>query len=113
LARALVRAAFRAAALREAADRRRAALFAWRDSALRDAALRPSRFSLRSMARERRGEGRARLRPARLADAALFRVEAFAVFGGGGSFTPARRAFDRPIATACLVERAPCFPSRM
>jgi hypothetical protein len=30
----------------------------------------------------------------------------------GGSFTPARRAFDRPIAIACSGERAPCFPSR-
>src|SRR6185436_15947241 len=92
---------------------RRAAAFAWRDSAVRDAALRPSRFSLRSEARERRGDGRARRRPARLAAAALFFVEAFAFFGGGGSFTPARRAFDRAIATACLVDRAPCLPSRM
>ena len=28
------------------------------------------------------------------------------------SSTPARRAFERPIAMACLAERAPCFPSR-
>jgi len=26
--------------------------------------------------------------------------------------TPARRAFDKPIAIACFVDRAPCFPSR-
>jgi hypothetical protein len=109
----LVSAARRAAALREAADRRRAAAVAWRDSAFRDAARRPSRFSARRVARERRGEGAARLRPARLADAALRFVEAFAFFGGGGSFTPARRAFDRAIATACFVDRAPCLPSRM
>ena len=32
---------------------------------------------------------------------------------GGFSCTPARRAFQRPIAIACLVERAPCLPSRM
>src|SRR5262249_37933794 len=32
---------------------------------------------------------------------------------GGGSFTPARRALESPMAIACLVERAPCFPSRM
>jgi hypothetical protein len=32
---------------------------------------------------------------------------------GGASGTPARRAFDKPIAIACFVERAPCFPSRM
>ena len=31
---------------------------------------------------------------------------------GGASGTPARRAFDRPIAIACLAERAPCLPSR-
>jgi hypothetical protein len=34
-------------------------------------------------------------------------------FLGGGSLTPARRALDNPMAMACLVERAPCFPSRM
>ena len=33
-------------------------------------------------------------------------------FSGGGSGTPARRAFDRPIAIACFVERAPCLPWR-
>src|SRR5215510_15429382 len=32
--------------------------------------------------------------------------------GGGGSFTPARRALERPMAIACFAERAPCFPSR-
>ena len=34
-------------------------------------------------------------------------------FFGAFSFTPARRAFDSPIAIACWVERAPCLPSRM
>src|SRR5262245_31115111 len=29
-----------------------------------------------------------------------------------GSGTPARRALDRPMAIACLAERAPCLPSR-
>jgi hypothetical protein len=33
-------------------------------------------------------------------------------FFGAGSFTPARLAFDSPIAIVCLVERAPCLPSR-
>src|SRR2546421_4206296 len=28
------------------------------------------------------------------------------------SGTPARRAFDRPMAVACLLERAPCLPFR-
>jgi hypothetical protein len=32
---------------------------------------------------------------------------------GAGSFTPARLAFERPMAIACLVERAPCLSSRM
>jgi hypothetical protein len=31
---------------------------------------------------------------------------------GGGNFTPDRRAFDNPMAIACFVDRAPCFPSR-
>ena len=34
-------------------------------------------------------------------------------FFGAGSFTPARRAFDSPIAIACFDDRAPCLPSRM
>src|SRR4029079_17467758 len=36
----------------------------------------------------------------------------FELLSDGGSSTPARRAFDNPIAIACFVERAPCFPSR-
>jgi hypothetical protein len=32
---------------------------------------------------------------------------------GAGKSTPARRAFDKPIAIACFDERAPCLPSRM
>ena len=45
---------------------------------------------------------------------ACFRVRREVVpFFGGGSLTPARRALDKPIAMACLAERAPCFPSRM
>jgi hypothetical protein len=107
-----VRTARRAAALRDARDRRRAADLAWRDSAFRDAAARPSRLSRRSIARDRRGDGFDRRCPAREADCALRLVLAFARRPGGGSLTPARRAFDRPIAIACFVERAPCFPSR-
>lgn len=64
------------------------------------------------MARERFDDGRARRLAARLAYFALRFVVAFALAGGRGSFTPARRAFDKPIAIACFVERAPCFPSR-
>jgi hypothetical protein len=106
-----VRAAFRAAALRLAGERRLAALLACRDSAFFDAARCPSRFNALLTARERLVEGRACRREARIADAALRRVLAFPP-RGGGSFTPARRAFERPIAIACFVERAPCFPSR-
>jgi len=52
--------------------------------------------------------------PLRYALSALLRVLLDVVpFFGGRSFTPARRAFDKPIAIACLVERAPCLPSRM
>jgi hypothetical protein len=56
-------------------------------------------------------DGRARVRPRRRADAALRFVDAFAFFGAG-RFTPERRAFERPIAIACFVDRAPCLPSR-
>jgi len=58
-------------------------------------------------------DGRVWWRPARLAEAALRFVLAFALAGGRPSFTPARRAFDKPMAIACFVERAPCLPSRM
>jgi len=85
---------------------------AWRDSAFRDTTLRRSRFSVRRTARERLAEVRLRLPPARDALAALLFVDRFALAGGRPSFTPERRAFDNPIAMACLVDRAPCLPSR-
>ena len=107
-----VRAARLAAALRAAAGRRRAAALAWRANAFGDAAARPSCFSAVRAARDRRGDGRLRLLAARRADSALRLVDAFALAGGRGNFTPARRAFDSPMAMACFVERAPCFPSR-
>ena len=104
-----VRAAFVAAALRLAAGRFRAALRACRDNAVRDAALCPSRFSAVRAARDRRGDA---LFPARRdADAALRFVVDLAPAGGLPSLTPARRAFDRPMAIACFVDRAPCLPS--
>jgi hypothetical protein len=67
------------------------------------------------MARERFADGRGLLPrlAARAAEAALAFVVALALAGGADSFTPALRAFDKPIAIACFVERAPCFPSRM
>ena len=80
-----------------------------------DAALLPSRFSAFPVARDRFAEGRFAVlrRPASRAAFALLRVFSDALpFAGGGSFTPARRAFDRPIAIACSGERAPCWCSR-
>ena len=107
-----VRAARRAAARRFAGERRRAADEACLDSALREAALRPSRFNALRTARDRRLDGRDFRREERLAFSALFRVLGFALRPGGGKCTPARRAFDNPMAIACLDERAPCLPSR-
>jgi len=45
---------------------------------------------------------------------AFWRVpsETVPLFGGRG-LTPARRALDSPMAIACLVDRAPCRPSRI
>ena len=107
-----MRAALRADALREAAERRPAAVFAWRDSAFRDAALCDSRLSRRIDARARLAEGRLRLLARRRADFARRFVDSLALAGGAGRSTPARRAFDNPIAIACFADRAPCFPSR-
>jgi hypothetical protein len=110
-----VRAAFFAAADRAALDRFRALVRACRDNARPDAAALPSLRNARRTAVERfletlRFVPRA---PFAASRAACFRVVADAVpFFGGGSFTPARRAFDNPIAIACFVDRAPCFPSR-
>jgi hypothetical protein len=112
--RCRVRAAFRAAARRAAGDRRRADAVACRDNAFRDAALRPSCFSAARTARDRRADGFLRgWLAARVADLALCFVRAVALAGGRGSFTPERRAFERPMAMACFVDRAPCLPSRM
>jgi len=109
--RAFVRAARSADRLRAAADRRRDTVLAWRASAFREAADRPSRFSASEIARDRFADtARRRWRPARDAAAALRRVVDLALAGGAPSSTPARRAFDNPMAIACFVERAPCFP---
>src|SRR6185437_1457861 len=81
-----------------------------------DAAERPSRFRAPETARERALDG-LELRdlcPFRRSRSACARVR-LVVFPrlGGGSFTPARRAFESPIAIACWGDRAPCFPSRI
>src|ERR671914_995258 len=108
LAGPLVRAAFFAAAERWDALRRRALARACRESDLGDAADRPSRLSALLIARDRLADGRfcALRRPV---ERRVF-AAAFPFFG---IFTPARRALDSPIAIACLVDRAPCLPSRM
>jgi hypothetical protein len=98
-------------AFRARAGRRRATCLACRDSALDEAADLDSPFSAAFAARDRFGDGRVPLRRAALL--ALRFVRSLALFGGAGSFTPARLALESPIAMACLVERAPCLPSRM
>ena len=109
-------AALCAAADRSRGLRRRAACFACRDNARRDAALRPSRFRARVVARDRLRDGARRrlLWPFAVSRRAFLRVaaEVLPAFGVG-SFTPERRASDNPIAIACLVERAPWRPCRM
>jgi hypothetical protein len=111
----LVRAARRADALRDAAERVRDAARACCDSCSVDTAERPARFRARRVARERVADA-VRLRPRRPwlnARSAALRVRADVVpFLGGGRSTPDRRAFESPIAMACLAERAPCLPSR-
>src|SRR5205823_7700617 len=81
-----VLAALRAARLRSARPRRWAARCAWRESARCEAARRGWRFKAFRVARARLGEARWDL----LLAAGLPRL-----FGSG---TPARRAFDRPMA---------------
>jgi hypothetical protein len=109
-----VRAAFFAAAERDRAERCPATRFACRDNACLDAERRLSRLSARFVARERFRDGFLRL-PARPFVRSRFAwrfVRSLPRFGGG-NFTPARRALDRPMAIACSGDRAPCSPSRM
>src|SRR5918996_2339697 len=97
----LVRAAFLADADLLAALRRRAADRACLASARGDAALRPSRLSRFSIARDRRTDVffLPPLLAFRESRAAARRVSSEVVpFLGGFSFPPARRAFDSPIA---------------
>jgi hypothetical protein len=110
LARPLVRAAFFAAAEREAGERFSAAARACSDNAWRDTDPRLSRLSAFTVARERLVEVSfgSSLCPLRYARSALRRVfsDVFPLAGGLRS-TPARRALDNPIAIACFAERAP------
>jgi hypothetical protein len=112
----LVRTAFIADPWRALGPRLLATARACVPKAACDAADRPSLFRAFVVARERRREGVPCLPPrprfnSRSACARVF--DDVVPFFGGGSFTPARLAFERPIAIACCGERAPCFPSRM
>jgi hypothetical protein len=107
-----VRAAFLAAADRCLGLFLRAADLVCFARDLRDAAALVSRFNALVTARERFGEGFRGFFPRSKSSCALCRVSASPVLGGD-NFTPARRAFDRPMAMACFVERAPCLPSRI
>ena len=88
-----------AAWLRLFCPRFAAAFLACPESALWLAVLRGSRFSAPSTARERVAEGLRREFAAFVSSAAFLRVAADPF--GGASFTPARRAFDSPMAMAC------------
>ena len=111
----LVRAARRAAAERLARVRFCAAERACRDRDFLDAADLPARLSAPWLALERRRDVcPVVLRPAANARLALLRAFPGTVpFFGGVRRTPARRALDKPIAIACLVEPAPCLPCRI
>ena len=115
LREARVFAAFFAAAERAPLVRRDALERAWRESARGEAALCPSRLSAFSVARDRFEDGFlfGFCRPFAVSFAALRLVDSEVVEAlGAPSFTPARRALDKPIAMACFVFRAPCLPSR-
>lgn len=107
-----VRAAFLAARERSAAPRTFAAACAWRDNARDEAAARGCRFRACVAARERLAEGFVGRRPLALSRAARFLSWALPRLGGG-NFTPARLALDKPMAIACFAEAAPCLPSRI
>src|SRR5204862_7047348 len=81
-----------------------------RDSADFDALDLLSFFNAFSTARERLAETpRLPDRPFAKSRSACFRTRLVARPDfGGRNFTPARRAFDRPIAIACCTDRAPC-----
>ncbi|HEX3854777.1 MAG TPA: hypothetical protein VHW01_27640, partial [Polyangiaceae bacterium] len=108
-------AAFFAAADRSAGERLRAADFVCLARASFETDAVPSRLSAFSVACERFRDTGAVFPFFAFATsrAAFFRVASETLpFFGGARFTPARLAFESPIAIACLAERAPCFPSR-
>jgi hypothetical protein len=109
-----VRAAFFADADLSAAERLRAAVRVCRDNASGEAAATLSRWRAFNVARDRLAEGLFPESAFSRSRCALRRVASEVLPGfGGANFTPARRALERPMAMACFVERAPCFPARI
>ena len=114
LSRFRVRAARFAESDRSAGLLFRAALLACLESDDLETVVLGSFLRALTVARERFRDGFSPSLPRSKSCLALRRVasEVFP-FAGGGSFTPARRAFERPIAIACLAERAPWSPLRI
>lgn len=115
LVRLLVRLALTAELWRADGPRFFATLPACRERELCEAALCPSRFKARVVARERVADGSLAEWPCPLRSSRRACLMVFALAFpelGVGNFTPARRAFDSPIAIACWGEAAPCLPSR-
>ena len=106
-------AALRAEAERLVTPRRREIVRIVREIVRDDAAPRPSRFSAPSVARARRRDTFRRPPATRDDSRCAWRFIFDDPRFGGRNRTPARRAFDKPMAIACRDERAPCFPSRM
>ena len=111
---ALVWAPFSADLRLAAGPRRRAVARASLANDWGDAALRPSLFKAALEARERFADSLGwewvwSPRESRFACSRVF--SGTVPFTGDCSFTPARRALERPMAMACFVERAPCLPS--
>jgi hypothetical protein len=93
----------------------RAALLACLASALWETLFVGSRFNARTRALLRLGDGLTR--PVFAFSKSCFAFVRVAsdvrALAGGGSLTPARRAFESPIAIACCADRAPCLPRRI
>jgi hypothetical protein len=97
----------------EAADLFAETLFACREKAALETVDLGSRFSAPSVLRERLAEGilHGCSCPSLYSRSARSRTVFDPLFGGCSGM-PALRALLRPIAIACLADRAPCLPSR-
>jgi hypothetical protein len=86
-----------------------AAALACRDKALDETDVVGSFFSALILALDLVRETGACVFPFSVSRCAFFFNAASPVFGGG-NFTPARLASDKPMAMACFADRAPCLP---